>query len=59
MKNLLNLGTVLNKAEQKNVFGGFNGLQGPGEPCHSNEDCWNTTGNFNSRCNARTGRCYV
>lgn len=31
MKNLLNLGTVLNKTEQKNVFGGARIKHFPGE----------------------------
>ena len=35
MKNLLNLGKALNKAEQKNVFGGTEPLRREGD----NEDC--------------------
>ncbi|WP_179020846.1 hypothetical protein [Winogradskyella forsetii] len=38
MKNLLNLGKALNKAEQKQIFGGNNKLIQYSDPCPSNMD---------------------
>ena len=60
MKNVKNLGKVLNKAEQKQILGsGGNGLIKPPEPCLTNEDCMYILWDINARCNARTGRCIV
>ena len=36
-KQILNLGKVLNKKEQRNVFGGD--LTGPGPSCFDHSDC--------------------
>ncbi|MFK7832993.1 MAG: hypothetical protein AB8B52_06935 [Winogradskyella sp.] len=38
MKHLLNLGKALNKAEQKQIFGGNNKLTQYSEPCNTNID---------------------
>lgn len=60
MKNLVKLGVILNRMEQKQVQGGGGfGLEYPPDPCTSHEDCWNQTGNFSMRCNARSGRCFI
>ena len=60
MKNLLKLGEVLNRAEQKNVNGGGGfGFETPPDPCLTDEDCWYLTGDYTSQCNARTGRCII
>ena len=64
MKNLLNLGKALNKAEQKEVFGGI-GDGTERDPCDPGSEtgsgvymsascrCWASGGTWNAEC----GRC--
>ncbi len=59
MKNLVKLGKVLNKAEQKQVKGGGpNRLIHKPDPCISHEECGHRHGNYNYRCDSY-GRCHL
>lgn len=44
LKNISNLGTIINKKKQKSIKGG-------GRPrCYTNLDCFIATGDFTDRC---------
>lgn len=50
LKNIVNLGSVLNKAEQKSINGGVKDYR---HECDSNEDCY-----AHELCNIRSHYCY-
>ncbi|MGH1387527.1 hypothetical protein [Kordia sp.] len=50
LKNIINLGSVLNKAEQKSIHGGAKDRP---NLCDSNEDCY-----AHELCNISSHSCY-